>query len=160
MTTMPQRRGRAIAMTPQEVGTFLGVEMICRVATGGQAGPHLSALYFVWDGAAIWLYSLTRSQRWTDLEREPRVAVLVDAGVEYHELRGVEIRGRAVPVGEIPRTGEPDERLAHPEQLFAAKYHGGGAMAHDRRHAWLRIEPDKITSWDFRKLDPALARKE
>jgi len=23
---------------------------------------------------------------------------------------------------------------------------------HDGRHAWLRITPDKIVSWDFRKL--------
>jgi hypothetical protein len=25
-------------------------------------------------------------------------------------------------------------------------------MIHDGRHAWLRITPAKITSWDFRKL--------
>jgi hypothetical protein len=25
-------------------------------------------------------------------------------------------------------------------------------MTHDGRHAWLRIAPSKITSWDFRKL--------
>jgi hypothetical protein len=25
-------------------------------------------------------------------------------------------------------------------------------MYHDGRHAWLRITPTKITSWDFRKL--------
>ena len=34
---------------------------------------------------------------------------------------------------------------------MGAKYHGGG-MLHDGRHAWLRITPMKITSWDFRKL--------
>jgi len=35
---------------------------------------------------------------------------------------------------------------------MAAKYQHPGAMIHDGRHAWLRIVPDKITSWDFRKL--------
>jgi hypothetical protein len=36
---------------------------------------------------------------------------------------------------------------------MAAKYeHPGGGMIHDGRHAWLRITPAKITSWDFRKL--------
>jgi hypothetical protein len=25
-------------------------------------------------------------------------------------------------------------------------------MIHDGRHAWLRITPGKIVSWDFRKL--------
>ena len=28
---------------------------------------------------------------------------------------------------------------------------GGEAMFNDGRHAWLKVVPDKITSWDFRK---------
>jgi hypothetical protein len=28
---------------------------------------------------------------------------------------------------------------------------GGDQMYNDGRHAWLKIVPDKITSWDFRK---------
>ena len=38
-------------------------------------------------------------------------------------------------VGDVPRTGEPDETLAEPERLFAAKYQGGGdaGMFHDGR---------------------------
>ena len=35
---------------------------------------------------------------------------------------------------------------------MAAKYFGAADMTHDGRHAWLRITPGKITSWDFRKL--------
>ena len=35
---------------------------------------------------------------------------------------------------------------------MAGKYHGGTDFPHDGRHAWLRITPRKITSWDFRKL--------
>ena len=26
-------------------------------------------------------------------------------------------------------------------------------MVHDGRHGWLRLTPEKITSWDFRKID-------
>ncbi len=28
----------------------------------------------------------------------------------------------------------------------------GGDFAPDGRHAWLRLTPDKLVSWDFRKL--------
>ena len=35
---------------------------------------------------------------------------------------------------------------------MAGKYFGAADMTHDGRHAWLRITPAKITSWDFRKL--------
>jgi hypothetical protein len=153
MTDLPgqQRRGRKIAMTKEEVDDFLGQERTCRVATSGSQGPHLTALWYVWDGTALWLTSVVRSQRWTDLERDPRVSVLVDAGEAYGELRGVELRGRVEVVGEVPRVGQPDERLAEPELLFARKYTDGEAR-NDGRHAWLRLIPDTLVSWDFRKM--------
>ena len=146
-----QRRGRKIAMTPEERDQFLARERTCRVATAGGGAPHVTPLWFAWDGTSLWLTSLVNSQRWTDLQRDPRVSAVVDAGDGYMELRGVELRGRAVPVGEAPRTGETVAELEVPERIFADKY-AGGRVHHDGRHAWLRITPDKIVSWDFRKL--------
>ena len=147
-----QRRGRRIAMTKAELDEFLAGMRTCRVATASPQGPHLTPLWYVWDGTALWLTSVVTSQRWTDLMRDPRVAVLVDAGEGYDELRGAELRGSVEVVGEVPRAGAPDERLAEAELLFARKYTGGDVMHHDGRHAWLRLVPGKITSWDFRKL--------
>jgi hypothetical protein len=105
----------------------------------------------VWHDGALWLTSLARSQRWADLERDPRVAIVVDAGEAYGELRGVELRGRVEVVGEVPRTGEPVPALDGVEQAFADRY-TGGTVVRDGRHAWLRLQPEKITSWDFRKI--------
>jgi hypothetical protein len=148
-----QRRGRRIAMSKEELDQFLGAERTCRVATTSEtSGPHNTPLWFVWDGEALWLTSLVRSQRWTDLERDPRVAVLVDAGEEYGELRGAELKGKVEKIGEAPRTGEPSDELAEPERMMARKYFGGDTMHHDGRHAWLKLVPEKITSWDFRKI--------
>jgi hypothetical protein len=148
----PQRRSRKIAMSDAERDEFLAMSHTCRVATISPDGPHNTPLWFAWDGAALWLYSIVRSQRYVDLQRDPRVSIIVDAGEQYTELRGVEISGRASVVGEVPRTGEvADERLAVPEQLFADKYLGGGQFVFDGRHAWLKVVADKITSWDFRK---------
>ncbi len=153
-----QRRGRAIAMTAPEVDEFLATERTCRVATAGLDGrPHVAPLWFVWDGASLWLSSVVRSQRWTDLMRDPRVAVVVDAGVAYNELRGVELSGAVVPVGGVPRTATADPSLAEPERLFADKYTSGVMAPPDGRHGWLRLTPEKLVSWDFRKL-AALSR--
>jgi len=148
---LPQRRGRALAMTQGERDAFLSAQPVCRVATVSRGGrPHVSPLWFVWDGGALWLYSIVRSQRWTDLAADPRVSVAVDdGGANFGELRGVELSGRAVIVGEVPRAGETYPELDAPERLFAEKY---GRMRHDARHAWLRLVPEKIVSWDFRKL--------
>ncbi|MFJ7044081.1 pyridoxamine 5'-phosphate oxidase family protein [Streptomyces sp. NPDC101112] len=148
-----QRRGRKIMMEPGELDEFLGAQRTCRVATVSADGaPHVSPLWFVWDGTSLWLYSITRSKRWSELRRDPRVAVVVDAGEDYGELRGVELSGTVEVVGEVPRTGEPFAELAAVERLFARKNFGIDDMPHDGRHAWLRLTPDAITSWDFRKL--------
>ena len=147
-----QRRGLKIAMSVEERDSFLSTERTCRVASIGHDGsPHVTPLWFAWDGTSLWLTSIVKSQRWTDIQRDDRVSIGVDAGEGFMELRGVELKGRAVPVGEIPRTGEAVAELEVPEQLFADKY-AGGTMHHDGRHAWLRVTPDSIVSWDFRKI--------
>lgn len=128
-------------MSEAERDAYLATERTCRVATVGTDGhPHVVPLWFVWDGSALWLWSLTRSQRWADVVREPRVSAVVDSGEEYDVLRGVEISGLAAPTGDGPRTE------------FARKYHGSDEFVDDGRHAWLRIEPTKIVSWDFTKI--------
>lgn len=148
----PQRRGQRIAMSAAEVDAFLAAERTCRLASLGRSGPHVMPLWFVWHDSALWISSIVRSQRWADLGRDPRVAVVVDGGESYEELRGVELRGEVEVVGEVPRTGEPEPLLDPVEQAYTHKYRGGAPVAHDGRHAWLRLRPQKLVSWDFRKL--------
>ncbi len=140
-------------MAPDERDAFLDEQRVCRVATASAGGPHVSPLWYLWHGGHLWLYSLTQSQRWVDLERDPRCAVVVDAGeAAYGELRGVELRCRASRVGEVPRSGEPNSELEAVEREYARRYHGGGPLEHDGRHAWLRLTPEREFTWDFRKL--------
>jgi general stress protein 26 len=147
-----QKRARRIAMTKDELDAFLGEEWMCRVGSvDGDGAPHVSPLWFVWDGAALWLHSIVKSQRWVNLMRDPRVSVAVDGGTGYFELRGVELLGRVEVVGDVPRAEQPNPATAEPEQLWADKY-AGGRFHPDGKHAWLRLDPDKIVSWDFRKL--------
>lgn len=155
-TLSTQQHRRRIAMTPEEIDEFLSVERTCRLASLTPSGaPHVSALWFAWDGASMWFYSIVKSRRWDDIARDPRAAVIVDGGHDFFELRGVELRGRLVQVGEVPRLGETAvAELELPERLFAAKYGmtGDGGMYHDKRHAWLRLTPEKAVSWDHRKI--------
>src|SRR4051794_445649 len=142
-----QRRGTKIAMDAEERDAFLMTERTCRIATiGSEGAPHVTPLWFVWDGSSLWLTSIVKSQRWADIQRDSRVSVAIDTGDDYRELRGIEIMGVASSVGEVPRTGEVNPDLEIPERLHADKY-AGGHVYHDGRHGWLRIEPTKITSW-------------
>lgn len=108
MAVTEQRRGRRIMMTPEERDAFLLAQRTCRVATVGRDGaPHVGALWFCWDGRSLWLYSVTRSRRWAQLRRDPRVAVVVDDGEDYGELCGVELSGTVEFVGEAPARVSP-----------------------------------------------------
>ncbi|MFF7198376.1 pyridoxamine 5'-phosphate oxidase family protein [Streptomyces sp. NPDC008079] len=159
--TATQRRGRRIMMSAAEIDVFLAGHRTCRVATVSPDGrPHAGALWFAWDGTSLWLYSLVRSRRWADLRRDPRIAVVVDDGEDYGELRGVELSGSVDFVGEAPRTGVPHPELDTPERLFSERNFGLPAMPHDGRHAWLRLTPERVVSWDFTKMAAAAAGPE
>lgn len=153
--TVGQRRGRRIMMTPGEVDAFLTTQRTCRVATVSAGGaPHVSALWFLWDGTALWLHSVVRSKRWADLRRDPRVAIVVDTGEEYGQLRGVELSGTVEFVGEVPRTGS-----------CAPNWTRWRPCSPARTSAWTRSRTTagtrgcgcgpKVVSWDFRKLGDA-----
>jgi pyridoxamine 5'-phosphate oxidase-like protein len=71
-------------MSPGEVDAFLAGERTCRVATIGPDGPHATPLWFGWDSTYLWLYSIVKSQRWADLQRDPRIGVTVDSGIDKY----------------------------------------------------------------------------
>jgi len=80
-TLSTQQHRRRIAMTPEEIDEFLSGERTCRLASVTPSGaPHVSALWFAWDGASMWFYSIVNSERWADIARDPRAAVLSQAG--------------------------------------------------------------------------------
>lgn len=83
------------------------------------------------------------------------VAIRVDAGHDFTELRGVELRGRIESVGEVLRTDASDSELEEPERLCARKYTGEDVMRSSRLAACV---PAKIVSWDFRKISPSHGR--
>ena len=146
-------------MTAEERDEFLGAARTCRVATSGPSGPHVAPLWFLWHDGSIWLYSITSSRRFQDLRADARIAVVVDDGHDFGELRGVEISGQARVVGEVPRTGaDPVPELVPVEAGYAAKYQGRDTLRYDGRHAWLTVDVDKIVSWDFRKIDGGVPR--
>ena len=96
---MPKRR-RQIEMTPSEIDDLLSGRHTMSVATMNWDGTvHLTAMWYGFhDGApALWTYG--KSQKVRNLERDPRMSGLVEDGVGYAELRGVELVG----TGEIIR---------------------------------------------------------
>ena len=105
-------------------------------------------MWFVWDGTSLWLYSIIRSQRWTNIDATHASACSWKQATTISSCAVQSCLGSVEKVGDMPRTGEAYPQLEEPEQLWDAKY----GFALDGRHAWLRLTPRKIVSWDFRKI--------
>jgi PPOX class probable F420-dependent enzyme len=90
---VPKRRDR-IRMSEPEVWDFIASRRSMQVATLGRDGaPHLTTLWFALVDRAIVFETFSKSQKVRNLERDPRIALLFEDGVEYGELRGVSING-------------------------------------------------------------------
>jgi nitroimidazol reductase NimA-like FMN-containing flavoprotein (pyridoxamine 5'-phosphate oxidase superfamily) len=147
-----QRYGRRVALSVPEVHALLHSAALCRVGTCAQGTPHVTPMWFLWDGAAIWLYSIVKSKRWRDIASNPSLSIVVDSGEIFQSYRGIEVKGRARVVGDVPRMNRPNPDLAEVERAFARKYNGIDELVIDGRHAWLQVRPRSAISWDFGTL--------
>jgi PPOX class probable F420-dependent enzyme len=85
-----------IRMSADELAAFLDEQRTVIVATNGRDGwPHLMPLWYVVRDGELWSWTYAKSQKVRNLERDPRVTLQVEAGSQYHELRGAMIRARA-----------------------------------------------------------------
>lgn len=142
---MPISR-EALRLSPEELDLLLSGQRVAHVATAdADAGPHVMPLWFVWHEGALWMNSLIRSRRTRDVAHDARVAVCVDGGEQYAELRGVVFYGRFEPAAEGAELGAA-------KAAFARKYWGGNEVPSMRSHTWLKLVPERMVSWDFRRI--------
>ncbi|HLH62691.1 MAG TPA: TIGR03618 family F420-dependent PPOX class oxidoreductase [Ktedonobacteraceae bacterium] len=143
-----------IRMTDEEIHAFLEEQRTLEVATIDHDGwPHLVAMWYVLINNQIVFWTYAKSQKALNLRRDPRLTCLVETGVRYEELRGVQIKGRAV----LNDDRETIQRIA--EKIFE-RYTGGplnDAMrqmiaAQAPKRVLVFVEPVEIVSWDHRKL--------
>jgi len=152
-----------ITMTPDEVLAFLDESRTLTCATNGRDGwPHLMPLWFVVrdsgpaDRLELWAWTFAKSQKTRNLERDPRATVQVEAGTEYHLLRGVMLETDVVVHRDL------DTVLGAGLDVFR-RYAGGAegeladevkamvARQAEKRVALQFVERSRVT-WDHRKL--------
>jgi len=150
---MAKRRDK-IRLTPEEMEIFIEGQKSLQVATINQDGtPHLSTLWFaVVDGEFVF-ETYTKSQKIKNLERDNRIALLLEDGVEYDKLRGVAINGRA----ELHTDPAVVHRLAlevmdrnNPDINREMLSKAAESMALKRTA--VVVKADKVISWDHTKL--------
>ncbi|KRB75825.1 pyridoxamine 5'-phosphate oxidase [Nocardioides sp. Root190] len=151
--------GRAtVKLSDDEVRALLEENLKVQVAANGHAGhPHLTTLFYVVMDGKIVFWTYGRSQKILNLERDPRVTALVEDGTDYFELRGVSIEGSAEIVRDpeaILEIGKAVSVRMFGVESFEAL--GDVGMQAVEKQATKRvgvvIHPDRIASWDHRKM--------
>jgi Pyridoxamine 5'-phosphate oxidase len=147
-------RALDLSLTREELEAYLRSQRTARVATTGAGGsPHVVPLWFVWHDETLFLNSTLGNPTVENMLRSGRAAAVVDDGEEYDVLRGVTLLGRV-------EEAEGDPRLPLVEREWSEKYLGGEEVPYRRwrSRVWLRLAPERIASWDFRKIPEAKAR--
>ena len=140
----------AIRMTPEEESDYIeGEAKLVLVSNGPDGLPHPMPMFFsTTPNGSILISTYASSQKARNIERDPRVALLLESGMDYDELKGIVFYGRAKIVRDPDRVFEfmtrSDEALDD-----AAKESYRQAAA---KRVLLEIEVDRSISWDHGKL--------
>ena len=143
-----------IRMDAEEIAEFVEEQKSLQVGTINSDGSiHLSTLWFAVVDDLIVFETYTSSQKVVNLERDSRITVLLEDGLEYNNLRGVMIKGVANLVSEPTEVKEiarevikrnqpeiPDEMLDDAAASLAVK------------RTVVTVVPEKVISWDHRKI--------
>jgi PPOX class probable F420-dependent enzyme len=149
---MPSRRDQ-IAMTPDEVKTFVAEQMVMQCATIGPRGlPHMVPLWYVPQDPELIGWTYAKSQKARNLDRDPRATVGMEEGVSYDQLRGVTFEC------DVDMERDPERVEGYGLRLFE-RYAGeltaeirSMVAAQAQKRVGLRFRPARTISWDHRKL--------
>jgi PPOX class probable F420-dependent enzyme len=140
-----------IQLSPDEQAAFFREQRKAALATLDQDGfPHIVAMsYFAKDGA-FYMTSYGKAQKVVNIRRNTKVALMIEAGDGYSELRGVMVRGRCEIIEGADAVRAAFAGMA--EARGAAPARASGSADSAPKRVVLKIIPEKITSWDHRKL--------
>lgn len=150
---MPSRREQ-IRMTPGEQTAFVESQKSLQVATINPDGtPHLTTLWFAVVDGDIVFATFTKSQKIRNLERDPRIACLLEDGLEYEELRGVQLNGMAELHADPDSVEEYSVHLMRRNNPDVPEEHVNDAVrAMAAKRTAVVVKADAVVSWDHRKL--------
>ncbi len=155
----------SVAMTKEEIDSFLEQKLVARLTSIRPDGyPHSTPYWYLWDGEVLWLAlgsGIRPRQHIRNMEQNPKVSVVIDRDVRpeqggFLDAQGVTIRGTA----ELSSDEALQQKIGRP---LARKYLADesdetlDAVLEDgkpgKNRVIVKIKPEKISAWDFRKLE-------
>jgi nitroimidazol reductase NimA-like FMN-containing flavoprotein (pyridoxamine 5'-phosphate oxidase superfamily) len=123
---------------------------LCTVGKDGY--PHVVAMSYMAKDGIIYMSSFKKAQKVLNAKRNKKIAVMVESGQGYSELKGVLIRGDC----EVIENPEDVWRIMKEVRDFQGTAVGPSEDAvlkeRAKKRAVLKITPVKTSSWDHTKL--------
>jgi PPOX class probable F420-dependent enzyme len=142
-----QPRRRQITLTPEEQTEFLRANRKAALATLDKDGfPHLVAMTLGVRDGVYYMTSYAKAQKVVNIRRNPHVALMIEAGGSYAELKGVMVRGRCEII-----EGEDAVRDAWAVISGTAQRRRETNDSAAKRVV-LKVTPEKTVTWDHAKL--------
>ncbi len=150
-------RRTEIQLTDDEVRDFVRSHktiIINSIDPGGY--PHPMPMWFaVDDDGTVRMTTFRKSQKVKNIERDPRVSLLVEDGEEYAQLRGVVFYGKAEIVDDpkaVIQTLLAIGGQEVPKDPEARALLEAGIARTAAKRVCILIRPERVVSWDHRKL--------
>lgn len=143
-------------MTDTELRSYMAMQRTVILTTNGPDGyPHsVPMTYLSHDDHVVEFTTFTKSQKVRNLERDPKVSLVIETGERYEELSGVFLRAdaeiladpdevRRIMLGTRRKMGEDlsDEHFQQVEEGLV-------------KRVGVRCVPARISTWDHSKLPP------
>jgi PPOX class probable F420-dependent enzyme len=152
---MPSRRDQ-IKLSDSEQRELIENERIVVVSSLGPRGwPHVMPLWYVPRDGEIWIWTYAKSQKVKNLERDPRATLLIETGLEYTELRGVQIEAEAEIIRDLDRIVDYAKEMTvrYSEGIESVEGDAAaGLRAQAPKRVAIRFHPTRVASWDHSKL--------
>ena len=147
-----------IKLSDEEIAEYLhSSRTIILVSNGKNGFPHPMPMWYLQDeDGRILMTTFRKSQKTFNLKRDPRVALLVESGDNYAELKSVLIEATAEIIDDLETTIDT---------MFKLSVHRGEATADQeeamkdalrngvgKKRLVIRFHPESIMSWDHNKL--------
>ena len=144
-------------MSQEERLQFLEKQISIQIGTINKDGsPHLTTMWYVYDGNNFIFHTYTKSQKIINLKRDSIITLLTEAGSQYSDLQGIIVYGNA----EIINGKDSLEEVIRYMEMVGEKYvkdedgsqYIEGMKLQAPKRSVVIVKPSKFISWDHTKI--------
>ena len=131
---------------------LLSQPVLARIATANlkTGQPHVVPLWYLWDGASIWISGFRSTRKFRELLANPRCAVLVEpADAKASKIQAVLFEGEAEVITKPRKLVEKMSTRIYLRYLGeeGVKAADPQSWIHDAENLVVRLTPQRVFTW-------------